>query len=155
YSEVRKGMCIDGHERADVMAYREKFLKKIAKFEACMVVFSGENMEKETRPDFDNIIILVTHDECIFSAYNRRHWPWLPKGEQPLRKKGQGWSVHISEFLTDIEACVITYPSKDAQFPSAKALFVFDNATSHCAYAKNALLAKNMNLSPGGKQPKM
>ncbi|RIB21562.1 hypothetical protein C2G38_2176307 [Gigaspora rosea] len=59
-------------------------------------------MEEETRPDFDDIIILVTHDECIFSAYDGKRWLWLPKGEQLLRKKGQGRSVHISEFLTDI-----------------------------------------------------
>ncbi|CAG8492388.1 359_t:CDS:2, partial [Cetraspora pellucida] len=170
YSEVKKEMYMDGHEYVDVVAYHERFLEKIAEFEAHMVVFS---------------------------AYNRRCWLWLPKGEQPLRKKGQGWSVHISEFLTDIggrlalrkenkiafsnlplEVYVVTYLGKDgdrwwnsddlvdqvincaipifeARFLGAKALFAFDNATGHCAYAKDALLAKNMNLFFGGKQPKM
>ena len=46
-------------------------------------------------------------------------------------------------------------PIFEARFPGAKALFAFDNATSHAAYAEDALLAKSMNLSPGGKQPKM
>ncbi|CAG8834180.1 6711_t:CDS:1, partial [Gigaspora margarita] len=77
-----------------------------------------------------------------------------------------------------IEVCVITYPGKnsdgwwnsddfvdqvvehaipifEAHFLGAKALFAFDNATSHAAYADDALLANNMNLSPGGKQAKM
>ncbi|CAG8767639.1 3924_t:CDS:1, partial [Racocetra persica] len=42
-------------------------------------------------------------------------------------------------------------PIFEAQFPNAKALFAFDNATGHHAYSENALLAKNINLSPGGK----
>ncbi|CAG8842787.1 21628_t:CDS:1, partial [Racocetra persica] len=43
----------------------------------------------------------------------------------------------------------------EARFPGAKALFAFDNATSHAAYADNTLVTNNMNLSPGGKQAKM
>lgn len=31
-------------------------------------------------------------------------------------------------------------------------LFLFDNATSHSVYAKNALQVKDMNKGPGGKQ---
>ncbi|CAG8624222.1 9070_t:CDS:2, partial [Racocetra fulgida] len=129
--QVRKGLYMDGHEQADVVAYRERFLEKIAEYEAQMVVFSGENMEEETRPA-SQIIILVTHNKYIFSTYNGRHWLWMPEGEQPLCKKDQGRSFHVSEFLTDIagrlvlceedkdafpelpsEAYIISYPSKD------------------------------------------
>lgn len=46
-------------------------------------------------------------------------------------------------------------PIFEARFPGAKALFAFDNAASHSAYADDALVAKKMNLSSGGKQPKM
>jgi hypothetical protein len=31
-------------------------------------------------------------------------------------------------------------------------VFAFDNATSHSLYAKNALIARRMNIKPGGKQ---
>ncbi|CAG8604842.1 10369_t:CDS:2, partial [Dentiscutata heterogama] len=100
-------MYMDGHEHAEI-AYCEKFLEKIEKYEMHMIIFSGENMEEEIRPATHDIIILVTHDEC------------------------QGRSVYISEFLTDVggclilseenkiafsnllpEACVITYLGKD------------------------------------------
>ncbi|CAG8519646.1 23557_t:CDS:2, partial [Racocetra persica] len=167
YSEVRKGMYIDRHKHTDVVAYCERFLERMAKYETHMIGFSSENIEEETQLAFQDIVILVTHNEYIFSAYDGRRWLWMPKGEQPLRKKGQGQSVHVSEFLTDVggclvlreedkiafsnllsEACVITYL---AQFPDAKALFAFDNATGHCAYSENALVAKNMNLFPSGK----
>ena len=43
----------------------------------------------------------------------------------------------------------------DAQFPNAKALFAFDNATSHAAFAEDALVSQRMNLGSGGKQPVM
>ncbi|CAG8827726.1 14992_t:CDS:2, partial [Cetraspora pellucida] len=166
-------------------------------FEHRMPIFSGDNMEVETWPD-SNIkpLILVTHDECIFSAYNRSRSLWIPYGEQPLQKKGEGRSIHVSEFLTDIcgrlvlpdkmqpsdkfprEACVITYPGKnndgwwkaedlinqvtnhaisifEARFPGCQALFAFDNATSHSAFSRNALIANHMNLGPAGKQEKL
>lgn len=35
--------------------------------------------------------------------------------------------------------------------PGEIGVFAFDNATSHAAYAENALIASKMNLKPGGK----
>ena len=40
-------------------------------------------------------------------------------------------------------------------FPGCQALFAFDNASNHCCYAPDALLASAVNLNPGGKQPLM
>ena len=37
-------------------------------------------------------------------------------------------------------------------FPGKQAVFLFDNASRHNAYASDALLVENMNLGPGGKQ---
>ena len=34
-------------------------------------------------------------------------------------------------------------------------MFAFDNTSSHAAFLSDALIAKHMNLSSGGKQPKM
>lgn len=102
YSEVKKGLYMDGHERADVVAYREEFLKRMALFEKQMPTFSGDDMEIETWPPSGQPVILVTHDECVFSAYDGRRRLWLLEGEQPLRKKGQGGSIHVSDFLTDV-----------------------------------------------------
>ena len=39
--------------------------------------------------------------------------------------------------------------------PQATALFLFDNAPSHCKVADDALNADRMNIGPGGKQPTM
>jgi len=196
YAKVKKGIYIDGHEREDVVEYRKVFLEEISKLERRMPVFS-DDLEEITWPDDDTQpLILVTHDECIFSAYDGSRNLWIPDGEQPLRKKGNGRSIHVSEFLTDIcgclavsdemqvsddfpkEACIIMFPGKnndgwwkaddlvnqvveraipifEARFPGCQALFAFDNASSHATFSPDALIAKYMNLSPGGKQPKM
>ncbi len=68
YAKVKKGMYIDGHEREDVVVYRKIFLEQISELKHRMPVFSGDNLEEETWPN--NPLILVTHDECIFSAYD-------------------------------------------------------------------------------------
>jgi hypothetical protein len=46
-------------------------------------------------------------------------------------------------------------PIFEERFPDAIGVFAFDNATSHAAFAPDALVAKRMNLGPKGKQPKM
>ncbi|RPB01925.1 hypothetical protein L873DRAFT_1884324 [Choiromyces venosus 120613-1] len=40
----------------------------------------------------------------------------------------------------------------ESAFPGCQALFLFNNATSHSAYSKDALRACAMNLCPGRKQ---
>jgi hypothetical protein len=39
--------------------------------------------------------------------------------------------------------------------PGHTAVFFFDNSSCHGAFAPDALIAKHMNVNPGGKQPKM
>lgn len=44
-------------------------------------------------------------------------------------------------------------PITKTLYPGYSLLFLFDNATSHFVYAKDALQAKNINKKSGGKQP--
>ncbi|CAJ0630219.1 12289_t:CDS:2, partial [Entrophospora sp. SA101] len=46
-------------------------------------------------------------------------------------------------------------PIFNATHPNCTALFAFDNATSHAAFASNALVASKMNWNDGGSQPTM
>ncbi len=69
YAKVKKGMYIDRHEREDVVTYQKIFLERISELELRMLIFSGDNLEEVTWPD--NLLIFVTHDECIFLAYDR------------------------------------------------------------------------------------
>ena len=45
--------------------------------------------------------ILVTHDECIFYSNDGKCGVWTKTGQLPLRKKGNGQSIMVSEFLTE------------------------------------------------------
>ncbi|RPA87789.1 hypothetical protein BJ508DRAFT_357373 [Ascobolus immersus RN42] len=49
----------------------------------------------------------------------------------------------------------IALPIFREAFPQFQALFAFDNASNHSAFAEDALVASRMNLEPGGKKPCM
>ena len=93
YSEVRKGMFVDGHERPDVLEYRTIFLKRMADLEVQMPSLS---MDIETWP-VGEPISLVIHDESTFAAHDGQKNLWLQDGQQPLRKKGAGRSIHSAK----------------------------------------------------------
>ncbi len=103
YAKVKKEIYIDGYERKDVVAYRKIFLEQMDKLENRISIFSRDDLEEVIWPN-NNIqpLILVIHNECIFLAYDRSRSLWIPNEEQPLRKKGNRCSIHVSKFLTDI-----------------------------------------------------
>ena len=43
----------------------------------------------------------------------------------------------------------------ERKYPSVVGMFIFDNAPSHCKKAGDCLNPDKMNVSDGGKQPKM
>jgi len=47
--------------------------------------------------------ILITHDESVFYANDSKKTFWKPVGHQPFHKKGAGLSLHVSNFLTEID----------------------------------------------------
>jgi len=74
------------------------------RYERLMPLFEGEDMDIRIDPDLssgDNIHIFITHDESLFHANDGRKSGWGPEQEQPLRKKGQGRAIHVSEFLCE------------------------------------------------------
>ncbi|RGB26216.1 hypothetical protein C1646_631478 [Rhizophagus diaphanus] len=106
--------------------------------------------------------ILITHDKSTFYANDRKKTFWGPVGHQPLQKKGAGLSLHISDFLTEVDRCLKTEENEDGWWktddlikqitekaipifeelhPGDVDVFAFDNATSHAAYAEDALIA--------------
>jgi len=195
----KQGIYYDGHERADVVQYRNKFLKQIFDYERLMSCYEGENMDRilPDLADGEKEHILVTHDECIFYSNDGQRGVWAKNGELPLRKKGNGKSIMVSEFLTEVdgrlklkptdieqyptvpvEAREYLEPGKDREgywtaenvlnqiknkaipifeilYPNCIGVFAFDNSSNHAIFAKDSLVAKRMNLNPGGLQPKM
>ncbi|GES72956.1 hypothetical protein RCL_jg15606.t1 [Rhizophagus clarus] len=104
FSRYAKGIYVDRHEREDVVAYRKEFLEVMDRYQKLMPKFIGEKCEIQVNPELKNgerLHILVTHDETTFQSNDGQKSGWRPKNEQPLRKKRQGRSIHVSDFLTD------------------------------------------------------
>jgi len=80
--------------------YREKFLEEIFQYEKYMAKYEGESMEcvPLALELNEKEIVLVTHDECIFYSNDGKRGVWAKSGELPLRKKGNGRSIMVSEF---------------------------------------------------------
>ena len=70
-----------------------------------MALYERKNMKRipPVLGSDDKEIILVTHDECIFYSNDRKWGVWVKSRELPLRKKGNGRSIMVSEFL--LEEC--------------------------------------------------
>ena len=47
--------------------------------------------------------MFYTHDESIFYSNEGNSMLWHPDGQLPLRKKGHGRSIMVSEFLSELE----------------------------------------------------
>jgi hypothetical protein len=122
HQKLRKGTYMDGHERPDVILAREKFLEKISSFEKFMPTPSEDDITILNEPTLvpgETKHIMVVHDESIFYANDGKTTYWGPNSHAPLRKKGMGLSLHVSDFLTEVEgrlkfeeetACVIMKP---------------------------------------------
>ncbi|PKK55891.1 hypothetical protein RhiirC2_872144 [Rhizophagus irregularis] len=76
----------------------------MANYQKLIPKFIGEECETQINPelmDGERLHIFVTHDETTFQSNDGQKSGWRPKNEQPLRKKGQDRSIHVSDFLTD------------------------------------------------------
>ncbi|CAJ0649702.1 12972_t:CDS:2, partial [Entrophospora sp. SA101] len=145
YKQYKKGIYFDGHNCEDVCKIR--------------TLPTLELGEKEH--------VWIIHDESTFHTYNGPCAVWGPQEEQPLRKKGLSQGIHVSGFLTETigplkddtgeaRVTMVLGANRDGYWNGGKThpgfigIWAFDNATSHTAYASNALLASKMNKGPGG-----
>jgi hypothetical protein len=126
YTPVRKGIFMDGHERADVVEYCQGvFLPLMATFEAQMVHFDGTELQrmKLILNPGEHEIIPNFHNESSFHANEEVRNLWLRKGEQPLRKKGQERLIHISAFINPETGRLISVDDKGVVQESTKIIY--------------------------------
>ena len=96
YKEVRKDVFIDGHERPDVVEDWNCFLTKMEELKPYMIEFNENSaMKAKNYPDDCAVggeerrpIIVITHDECTFSA-----------NDGFLRPKRRGQEIMTCDFL--------------------------------------------------------
>jgi hypothetical protein len=107
YGRKKNGMYIDGHERKDVVEYRDGFLKRWKEYEKRFIVYDNNGNAEGSPAGFPVQqngrfrLILVTHDESTFYANDRRKTKWSHVSEKATaERKGEGVSLMISDFLT-------------------------------------------------------
>ncbi|PCH36576.1 hypothetical protein WOLCODRAFT_82413, partial [Wolfiporia cocos MD-104 SS10] len=101
---VRKGIYMGGHEHSDVVKYRNGiFLPAMEHFEKRMMKYEGPELEcvKPPLSAGEKEIVAYFHDESSFHANEETRSLWLRDGEQPLRKKGRGCLIRISDFICE------------------------------------------------------
>ena len=150
FSEYRPGTYVDGHEREDIVAYRNDFLLRMAEYEKRMVKFSGEDMEIEEPPELSGIkrIVLVTHDESVFSSHDGRRTMWTFEAHKPLRPKGQGRSLMVSEFMCECHGPLRLPPSMDPTCGGdnpMESLVILKPGKNADGYWKNADLVEQLS----------
>ena len=87
YKHHSKEIYIDGHERDDVVAYRQAWAKRMMGYKRQMETYSGDHEEIVTGPSLhpgEKQIVMVTHDESTFYANDARQPIWLAQGETVL-----------------------------------------------------------------------
>ncbi len=107
WRDVKKGVFLDGHERDDVVEDRKKFLKIMDELSPYLVEFNADGTQKPKEYPPDCIlggpgcrpVVLITHDESIFSANDGRHQAWIAENGAFLRPKGKGRGIMVSDFL--------------------------------------------------------
>ena len=104
YSKKKNGMYIDGHERDDVVAYRQAFVYRWVDYEVRFQLWDTNGNPLQVPPTHlfnPRPLILVTHDESVFFQNDERTTLWSHQDSRPSPKpKGDGQSLMVSDFLT-------------------------------------------------------
>ena len=122
YHEYRQGSAyVDGHERSDVVAHRNRFVDEMIEWQRRMEIFVGDEMETCIQPELalgERKVVLVTQDECIFQAHDGSKRTWQENSRKELRPKGPGASIMVSAFLCQCHGLLRLSESAVGESPS-------------------------------------
>ena len=101
--QYKKALYFDGHERPDVVDYRQNvFLPAMARYQSRIVEYTGDNLDEEViknLPPGVRKLILCPHDESTMQSNDGPKGGWGPQDEMPLLKKGAGRGSHRSDVI--------------------------------------------------------
>lgn len=104
YTEHKKSLYYDGHERPDVVKYRQEvFLPAMMEYRKQLVEYKVDNLDEEVRKPVSNYVerrlVLVPQDEMTTQANDGKRKSWVLDGEHALKKKGVGRGIHQSDVI--------------------------------------------------------
>ncbi|KAJ3004691.1 hypothetical protein NUW54_g4694 [Trametes sanguinea] len=176
---LRKGVYMDGHERPDVVEYRQDtFLPLMAEYERRMCRYepTEDGTLRCIKPVLvagETEVIAIFHDECCFHANDFKKTAWLREGETVRQSKSRGRLIHVSDFITEATGRLVLRDESSGSILEDARVIIYPGsngdawrtlAARHCSYSTNLLLtlrsppdalrAFDMNKSNGGKQRK-
>lgn len=98
-------------------------------------------------------LVLVTYNESIFGASDKKRRIWKKKGRSPLRPKRKGKEIMISEFLLPIGRLHVLDSVPNHQFLQDKNRSLGKNPNPHCyctrllEYGKNNYLDRDKMIN--------
>jgi hypothetical protein len=102
YISHKKGLYFDGHDRPDVLAYRQnEFLPTMKVLEPRLVRYVVGDVDKEIPPSnfIEHWLVLCAHDKSTSQANDAPEKSWVLGDEHPLRIKGVGRGLHQSDAI--------------------------------------------------------
>jgi hypothetical protein len=110
YTSHKKGLYFDGHDRPDVIAYRQNdFLPAMKEIEPRLVRYVVGNVHEELvaqgptpwlHQNFvQRRVVLCPQDEMTSQANDAPEKSWVLGDHHPLRKKGVGHGIHQSDII--------------------------------------------------------
>jgi hypothetical protein len=100
----KKGLYFDGHDRPDVVEYRQNvFLPAMKEYEPRLVRYVIGDVEKELFvPPYNYVecrLVLTPHDEMTAQSNDMNDKEWVFDNEFKLWKKGVGRGIHWSDVI--------------------------------------------------------
>ena len=92
-------MYFDGHDRSDVVQYRNHFLATMKELDKRTITFNGSvpHLQEGQRP-----LICVVHDESTFHANCDQSYFWGDESTNVLRQKSLGAAIMVSDFIDEV-----------------------------------------------------
>ena len=106
-------MYIDGHERQDIVEYRQAFVERFKEYELRFHTYDDAGNALACPLGFAVLgaigcfqLILITHDESVFYQNDQWQIHWACPGVGTPKPKGKGVSLMVSDFLTVDWGCL-------------------------------------------------
>ena len=105
FSQVhhQKGVYFDGHDREDVVLYRNHFLKTMEELDKKSITCYSST--PELAPG-EKPLIRVVHDECSYYANSDQSHFWGDDHTTVLQHKSLGASIMVSDFIDEVRGYV-------------------------------------------------
>ena len=129
----KRGVYKDGHERKDVVEYREQFVAEMRELEATHPpppapsdgITPDDEMDRarelaKAEDRFVEKLVTITHDETTFHANDDLRYAWQEAGTNPLLPKSQRGGIMVADFVDEFGGYLRL---SDEEFERGKAIY--------------------------------